>query len=286
MKLNGQHTKDWLAWILSVILVGAILLLLYLMTGQSVNKSETIPGSTRYFCDAEIVEGEHFIGEGGQFRNAHCQSDEKSFTGKYACKCNKQKKYGFTRNFENLQPGDRLIYSVWALEDEAKAKLVFSSEENEIYQSTDRIVEEKSGWKKLSDTIEIPLYYKESRTVIYPFVYEGNGNVYFDDLEVRVITPSVENNLKYPGPKLEIQLTSENLEKIEKKRDEAWEIGLLYSSRADLVDADIKIDDQSYGARIRLKGDLLDHLRNAKILLPHRTERQEGMAWHEHLFCA
>ena len=48
------------------------------------------------------------------------------------------------------------------------------------------------------------------------------------------------------------------------KSKEALQEGLLFTSKEDLVDADLKIDGKPYACKIRLKGDLLDHLRGDK----------------------
>ena len=57
-----------------------------------------------------------------------------------------------------------------------------------------------------------------------------------------------------------IDLKKEAYGKLKRKRNEALKEGLLFTSKEDLVDANVKIDGQAYGCKLRLKGDLLDHL--------------------------
>ncbi|PCH66792.1 MAG: hypothetical protein COC01_07240 [Bacteroidetes bacterium] len=63
---------------------------------------------------------------------------------------------------------------------------------------------------------------------------------------------------------IEILIQETDFEILKSKREEALEIGMLISNTRDLVDAQILINDSSYNARIRLKGDWLDHLENDK----------------------
>ena len=57
-----------------------------------------------------------------------------------------------------------------------------------------------------------------------------------------------------------IDLKKEAYGQLKRKRNEALKRGLLFTSKDDLVDANLKIDGQAYGCKLRLKGDLLDHL--------------------------
>lgn len=65
---------------------------------------------------------------------------------------------------------------------------------------------------------------------------------------------------KFKGSNLNIAVNSDAFKKLIQKRNEALEKGLLFSSKDDLVDADIKIDGKEFACKLRLKGDLLDHL--------------------------
>ena len=63
---------------------------------------------------------------------------------------------------------------------------------------------------------------------------------------------------------IEIDLKKNDYEKLAEKRKEALKSGLLFSSKDDLVPATIRIGEKSYSCKIRLKGDLMDHLKGAK----------------------
>jgi len=64
----------------------------------------------------------------------------------------------------------------------------------------------------------------------------------------------------FEGSTFNIAVSSDAYRILSAKRDEAIKRGLLFTSKDDLVDADIKIDGKEYACKLRLKGDLLDHL--------------------------
>ena len=78
--------------------------------------------------------------------------------------------------------------------------------------------------------------------------------------EKQVKKENPEQIKTFEGSSFNIAINSDAYKKLSKKRDEAIKRGLLFSSKDDLVDADIKIDGKEYACKLRLKGDLLDHL--------------------------
>ncbi len=72
---------------------------------------------------------------------------------------------------------------------------------------------------------------------------------------------NAEPPASYEGSKFEIDLKKDAYKKLAAKRKKALDLGLLYSSKDDLVDANIRIDGKTYACKLRLKGDLMDHLR-------------------------
>lgn len=63
---------------------------------------------------------------------------------------------------------------------------------------------------------------------------------------------------------IKIDISQEEWTLIKRKRAEAMALGLLISSSDDFVDARIQIDSNLHAAKIRLKGDWLDHLKGDK----------------------
>lgn len=67
-----------------------------------------------------------------------------------------------------------------------------------------------------------------------------------------------------PFPRLHLDIKFKHLEKLRAKRREAMDMGVLMSEEDDFVPATIRFDDRSIKTKIRLKGDLLDHLAGDK----------------------
>ncbi len=93
----------------------------------------------------------------------------------------------------------------------------------------------------------------------------GGGIYKLKNLKQKTNSTQNENTasvsaLTYKGPELNIDLKKEAYGKLKRKSKEALKRGLLFTSKDDLVDAHLKIDGKAYACKLRLKGDLLDHL--------------------------
>lgn len=124
-----------------------------------------------------------------------------------------------------------------------------------------RISEKKNKWRALSWLLLLLL----SIIILMLFVYTGiiksvSSNAVSTE---RPVTNKETSTIvsPYAGHEFEIDLKNAAYDKISAKRDQAVAQGLLFSSKEDLTDATIRIDGESYPCRLRLKGDLLDHLR-------------------------
>ena len=78
--------------------------------------------------------------------------------------------------------------------------------------------------------------------------------------ETIVVSSVAPQTADFKRTQLELSINKEGYNKISQKRNEALKLGLLFSTKDDFVDADIKIDGEEYACKVRLKGDLLDHL--------------------------
>jgi len=94
-------------------------------------------------------------------------------------------------------------------------------------------------------------YQKQKNTKVRPT--SGNNTA------AEVVDVKSQN---FDGSTLDISINHSGYERLAAKRKEALKVGLLFSSKDDFVDADIKIDGKEYACELRLKGDLLDHLRD------------------------
>ena len=85
------------------------------------------------------------------------------------------------------------------------------------------------------------------------------------------------SHISFSPEVLELQINKENYQRIRQKRERALEAGLLFTSKADLVPADMRIDKNVFPIDIRLKGDLLDHIRGDKW--SYRIQLKQDELW-------
>ena len=259
LQLNKTSKKN--------ISVGHILLfaLLVVLTSYLVNKSISTPRSSINSLiqfNAEVVSEDKFIFNDHVFTNTGCQSSEESYKGKFSCKCTPSKKYGMTTIIPNLSGGDQLSISLYSKFLSGSARIVAESKKNNYYYST--VIPTSSDWKKFTDKITLPKNFENGDVKVYAFLDSNVGSVFFDEMSIAIAHQKSETITSLKPTNFNIRLTSANYQKLAKKRREALDVGLLFSSKEDLVDAFLKVDAQEYGAKIRLKGDLLDHLQGDK----------------------
>ena len=77
-----------------------------------------------------------------------------------------------------------------------------------------------------------------------------------------------------PKESLVLDIGFKEIKKIEKKREEAINQTVLLTSRADLVPASIRYQDEILPVKVRLKGDWLDHLKSSKWSLRVETKEE------------
>ncbi|MEM7588266.1 MAG: hypothetical protein AAF560_33070 [Acidobacteriota bacterium] len=96
--------------------------------------------------------------------------------------------------------------------------------------------------------------------------------------EMLAAVPAFYRNAVGQGPRierLELGIDPSGLRRIAEKRAEALRVGVLFASRDDLVDASLRLGEQTLGARVRLKGDLSDHWAGDRWSLRGEVTREE-----------
>ncbi len=147
---------------------------------------KSVTDTTFYLNNAEITDGDYFIDAlARKYEFANTQTDEKSFTGKYSVKLNKDQLYSMTTAFENLELGDSFKISGWRLGNVA---IVLASEEEGLYYNNQMTIENRNakGWEMVTKEVYIPENLIGKTIKIY-LVYDGTGDCFFDDLSIQYI---------------------------------------------------------------------------------------------------
>jgi hypothetical protein len=174
-------------------------------------------------------------------------------------------------------PDQYLVVSVWRKsKDENKGVLVASSEKNKkLYLATSKpVVTDKNGWQKLDLKFFTPPDFQGEKLKIYVW-NNSDDTIYYDDLQIQTFSRRT-----YPVFKeepLAIILDTSKFIKIKKIRERAFKNHILQTTDDDWVKAMIFGDGKMMKAKIRLKGDWLDHLQGDKWSF--RIKLKKGFAW-------
>lgn len=231
-------------------------------------------------CDAEEVAEGYFIGRGHKFSRGKLQSADFSRSGQFSCKLEKAEEalYGFAFELYNPDPGSTYKVSVWRKKNFFnRGMLIVSARGKEgFYQrQTDAVPQAEGEWERLETSFVIPFNKAIDTVDIYVFS-DGTQTVYFDDLKIEKVNQWGEKD--FQPSVLELEIEEKALKKLEQKRLEAFEKGILESTDKDWVKAKLSEPDQdAFPVEIRLKGDWLDHLIGKKWSF--RVKTAPAYAW-------
>lgn len=230
---------------------------------KTLSKKSNVNDSEIILCDAETVVEGKFVANDLLFNNGQTQSEEKSFSGKYSSFVDGDHKYGFSHTIKNPIKNARYIASVRRhTNNGAKSALVIQGKPGKGYYkqvSTSKSIDE-NGWELLTADIVIPDSAEVTELSIYTYCMQKGGDAYFDDLQIEIVN-SQENGMSELD-ELHLYFDNQGFRKINAKRQEALQKGILQSADDDWVKAKLTEDGEiSNDVNVRLKGDWTDHLK-------------------------
>ncbi|MCB9283948.1 MAG: CotH kinase family protein [Lewinellaceae bacterium] len=256
-----------IAGILALILAFSAPFLYHKVQSRWLHKHGVPPG--QIYCDAEYREGLFFRNGDFQFDNGNTQSSARAHSGKYACRLlpGDNYQFGIGVRLPDLQPGGLYRATVWRYQSaENRSFLAARSEggKNPFYRTQGYSTQKDStGWEQLELHFFIPYGQAPDFAEVYVFSH-GKDTVYFDDFRVELVHTFPESDFQLPV--FDLQIGKNALQKLEKKRAEALHNGLLEAAPDDWVKARLRWTGlpAPISARVRLKGDWLDHLNTEK----------------------
>ncbi len=234
----------------------------------SINESRDIGSAEResrilFRCDLETWENDFFFCKDLRLKGAFNRSNQYARSGTHSMVLNANQRFGL----EFLMPVDHreeLKLSVWTYNPAGTpAFLVATGEDSKIYyQATDVSNHtDVKGWKKLEIMLQVPRIVDTIK--VYCHVTDVIDDVYFDDLTLERSILSAKD-FSNETPAIHIRVSENDLKTLQTKRDRAWSEGLLITTNDSWVAAEITEGEKTHSAKIRLKGDWLDHLRRDK----------------------
>lgn len=243
-----------------------VIFLSILLVANSCIRETNFPVSKKIICDAEQLtkRGDKYI--------AANDSSEYFESGRYRTKLNahsgnhsvltipKTKAFAMMYKIRHVGPDAFFNVSVWRKSKDGLGALVVSGDNSEIlYLANTKSVEKnENGWEKLEMEIYTPPNFGSGILSIYVW-NNGSDTVYFDDLIIER-----QAHKQYPAYNyskgLNLILDTSDQLKLMQKRKLAFENGILQTTDKDWVKGIVVNNDNAMKAKMRLKGDWLDHL--------------------------
>jgi len=243
-----------------------ILIILFFAMLFSCVRETNFPVNSTVICDAEHVtkKGDKFIAANDSsefFTGGWNRSNLEAHSGSYSVlTVPKTKAFAMGYKVFNAGPDAYFKISVWRKSKDGKGPLVVAGSNADIFYlaSSEAVEMQDDGWERLEIEAYTPPHFGDGVISIYVW-NNGADTAYYDDLIIER-----KSGKQYPAYNYDVGLnivldTSDYL-KIMKKRKTAFESKVLQSSDNDWVKGLIVDNDHAMKAKLRLKGDWLDHL--------------------------
>lgn len=184
-------------------------------------------------------------------------TEKESYSGTHSVMLTKDKPYGLSVEFKEIQVDERLRISVWRKGKPNKSALVIQGDnKNSLYVAhKESSGKKEKGWEKMEYDVQVPPNVNSFKIYVWNI---SDDTVYFDDLRVRGI-PDVVYPAYGSEQKLHLYFTDSKMEKFEKKRFAAFESGIHFSD-GEWMKGIMSDENNVMPVKARLKGDWLDHL--------------------------
>ncbi|MEM1216658.1 MAG: CotH kinase family protein, partial [Bacteroidota bacterium] len=281
MRLSSQHPRHFRRerrW-LGVGLLGLAGLLLFALWPSGTPTSYST-SAVDLVCDAERVRGDYFYNKEHKFAGGNYRSTQQARSGKASLlfPADGQTHFGFSTQLKNVAPGQRYELRVWSFNNQNGAARLAVQGQNPtgFYQETYAAEQtDERGWQEHVLRFHIP--FRAAPQDLNLYVYSnGQAEVYFDDFQLRTLERWAAED--FTPRRLYLELDAKALQQLENKRLAALRKGLLQTADEDWVKAQMRVDSgQTLAAKVRLKGDWLDHLRGDKWSF--RVALKEEQTW-------
>lgn len=261
----------------------AFLVLLLMLPVSSCNRLFKTHQYSAISCDAEHLtkNKKSFVSQNNSeylFSGGVSQTDKEAHSGKYSVLTTKKHPFVFSITLKNVGPDEFFKVAVWRKSTKAGNKngalIVSDKTAKKLYKTAEKPLEiDKNGWEKLEVDFFTPPNFISEDVKIYCWIVKGDS-VYFDDIKI------VNTKKKYPVYKEEpliIVLDTSGYKKFLRKRIKAFNAGVLQTERNDWVKGILFGDNKMMKAKLRLKGDWLDHLIGDKWSF--RIKMRKNYAW-------
>ncbi len=255
---------------------GVILILLFTACGEE--KKPILPRDI--FTDLERItpDGNSFYGTDTSchFGSAYLRTNEQAHSGKYSIKLTPKEKFGLKYTLPIVKADEYFDLRVWKKGNKDSGVLVADILDNDFYQASRNVVEaDSNGWELLQLEFFIPPTIEKAEMIVYVW-NPDTVTVYFDDLHI--VSAPQKQYPEYSQSPLRLFIDSVDMITIQRDRMKAFEQGVLQTDASSWVPGIVFVgeDGEMMEARVRLKGDWLDHLYGEKWSFRIKLRREYG----------
>lgn len=216
------------------------------------------------FTDLERItpDGGSFYGAdtSWHFGSAYLRTSEEVHSGKYAIKLTPKEKFGLKLTLPEVRADEYFNLKVWKKGNKDAGVLVADILDNDFYQASRNVVEaDSNGWELIQLEFFIPPVIGQAEMIIYVW-NPDTANVYFDDLHI--ISAPRKEYPDYTQSPLRLFIDSVDMLTIRRDRMNAFQEGVLQTDASSWVPGILFFgqEEEMMKAKVRLKGDWLDHL--------------------------
>ena len=243
---------------------------------------DEFPIGQKLECDAENLNknGKKYIEKSEAdvlFDGGKLQTEIDAHSGKHSVLTSAKGKFAFGYSIKHAGPDWYFKVSVRRKSKHGGGLLVASANDSKrLYTVSANVYEtDDKGWERLELDVFTPTDYRGEKLTFYVW-NSTQDTVFFDDMKIERFRTKT-----YPSYKMEnlsVHLDTSSYLKIQKKREDAFKKGILQSADDDWVKGIISDENDMMKAKLRLKGDWLDHLRGQKW--SYRIKLKKKYAWH------
>lgn len=243
-----------------------IILLVLFFASCKYDAKNGLKNKASYFCNTEVFNDENklcdFDNTNLVFAGKNLKSKDESFSGKTSLKLNAKQKFAFSFDIPNVIPEQYYEVTIMIKGDTKSIALVAQGSKNFYKKSQVVIKKNIKGWSLMKLNFFIPPTFNNNDKIKVYVWNVGGKTVYVDDFKVSILPNEVQHI--YKEKPLRIYIEDGELEKLKKIRQKAFKKRILETTKDSWVKAVLFYGDETYKAKLRFKGDWLDHLQGIK----------------------
>ena len=252
-----------------------LLLILFEACNDAVQKVDRNNFVTYIFDNEDSKRKEIIIGDSVKIGPLKGLSNKYAHSGVNSIRLDSSYHYRCVIKLKNVRPNEFFIIEAWqktTVKNQKHCFLVINEKKHFYHHSNKLFLTEKSGWKLTKCFFRIPSDYSGKEITIYAWNTSKNS-IYVDDLKVTRYPNISTYNEAFNLDKIYLNIGKKELFHLDSLRNIRWNGTRPKRTKNDYVNATIVFAGDTAKGKVRLKGDLVDHLRDKKYSFRIKTKK-------------